>query len=287
MFRLWALTGILLLAGTQTANAALVTFFGFDAKSGAPAPSSFNVYRANAVASLNAYNSFVSALGPGTDWGIEDFEGFTGVEPANTAGGAITLNLQFERLSPETGALPVQATLSGTGQVAKILDSNATSNGRYPVTVPVGGTQYFDTNFIDLSFTIDFGMTPIDAVGFFATDVGDHDGHISLRITYADDSLENLAIDHPRSPTTGYATDYEHGSLIFFGLKSDKSIKSIAFTNLKPGPGDRFGFDNLVVGLSSVPEPSSLALLLTGIACGGCHVARRRRSAVARSRGVA
>ena len=277
--RLWAVAAVLVLGGAQAADAAFVTFLGYDAKSGDPDHGQFNIYRAEPVESLAAYEAFIAAMGPYADFGIEDFESFTAVAPAGTTPGPIALNLEFDRLSPLTGTLPVNATLTGTGQVAVITDSNATSNGRYPVAVPVGGTQYFDTNFISLSFTINFGDTPVDAFGFFATDVGDHNGQISLTLTYADGTTENHPIDHLRNPTTGSAKDPQHGSLIFFGLISDQAIRSVAFTNLNPGEGDRFGFDNLVVGLTAVPEPSSLLLLLSGAFCGGLHVLRRRRAA--------
>jgi hypothetical protein len=277
--RFWVLAGVLACGAARSADAAFVTYFGYDEKSGTTPATNFNVNRAVSVNSLAAYEDFIAGMGPFADFGIEDFESFAGAPPADSAGSAISLNLQFDRLSPLTGSLPVNATLTGTGQIAEITDTSATSNGRYPVTVPVGGDQYFDTNFIDLSFTINFGSTPVDAVGFFATDVGDHNGRISLRITYADNTFESHAIVHPYSPTTGYATDEEHGSLIFFGLTSDKAIRSISFTNLQPAQGDRFGFDNLVVGLTAVPEPSSLLLLLSGAFCGGLHVLRRRRVA--------
>ena len=228
------------------------------------------------------YDSFISALG-GADFGIEDFEfrdrsDFTGVGPQNTPT-SISLDLDFQRLFPGTGSLPIAATLSTLSPNKALLVDITKANpgpvdnaaGRFPVTIPLDGTQYLDTNTVDLDFLIDFHNTPVSALGFFGTDFGDFNGQVQIEVTDSNGDVTNFGMPHPYEPITS-TTGTLNASLLFFGLTSDVPISQIHFSAVDKSGNisliDRFGFDNLVVATeapSSVPEPSSLALLLASL----------------------
>jgi hypothetical protein len=240
-----------------------------------------------------AFNTFLSTLGPNADIGIEDFESFDAVNPFGVSGAPVDLDLTFDRIPPATGSLSVTADLMGTGLVAN-LNKPATvmgapmnpdnESGRFAVTVPVGGEQYFSTNFDSLAFTITFSE-PVSAFGFFGTDFGDFNGQTELVIN--GDALNPIVMPHPRtSPPTmdsdGNIIENElNASLLFYGLVGldGMTISSVAFRN-QGGIYDRFGFDNLVVAqVSDVPEPASMTLLFSGLLVGGLVQRRRSRRA--------
>ncbi len=248
--------------------------------------------------SLAGYNSFITALGS-SDFGIEDFENrgrsdFTGIgaqkDPTN-----ISLDLNFQRLAPGMGSIPISATLTASPAIlvditlsdanpaTSVIDAVNNCAGRFPVTVPIGGTQYLDTNTVDLNFLIDFHDTPVDALGFFGTDFGDFNGQVHIDVTDANGAVTSFGMPHPFDPIST-PTGRLNASLLFFGFTSDAPISQVRLS-AAVGSGmdintyDRFGFDNLVVATSSptssVPEPSSLAMLLAGLASLG-FVSRKR-----------
>lgn len=253
------------LLAPHAAHASFMTFFGEETV--VPLNDAGNTGRADPTDPLAAYDAMVATLGPGADLGIEDFEhkgrtGFDGVSPTGKPASVISLDLGI-------GPLPITATLTGIGQVAEITTANGNSAGRYPVTVPVGGTQYFDTNFQQLAFNIEFSSS-ISAFGFFATDVGDFNGQIELLVTDANDVQTTLVIPHSKVPVSTIANEV-NASLFFFGFTSDVGTREIGVNNTA-GVLDRFGFDNLVVVTSpdettELPEPASAMLLLTGTGC--------------------
>lgn len=225
------------------------------------------------------YNSFIAALGLGLDYGVEDFEdkgraGFDGQHPEGQVAGPISLDLRFDRIAPATGSLPVGATLEGVGQIAEITNANENSAGRFPVSIPVDGVQYLDTNFNSLAFTITFDQ-PISAFGFFGTDVGDFNGQLAIDYTDINNVTTTVAIPHERSGVENSTTTFLNASLMFFGFISDVPFAKVEFRNTA-GPIDRFGFDNLVVA-SAVPAPASIVLLATSLLTwSGCRRFRRR-----------
>jgi hypothetical protein len=255
-----------------------------------PNPGINNLGRPGTANSAAGYQVFVDALGPGVMLGIEDFEdkgrtGFAGVNPTNNpASTPVSLNLRFDP-SP---SMTISATLTGDdGQVAKLTDPTRNSAGRFPVSVPVGGEQYFDTNFALLDFTIDFGTTPVGAFGFFATDAGDFNGQIELLLGFAGGGMQTVSVPHLRTPPPPDmdTETFINTSLLFFGLTSDDAIKTVTFANTFPQFGDRFGIDNIVVAAtqSEVPEPCSALLLgLGAISVAGRRSVRRWRSCVSR-----
>lgn len=242
--------------------------------------------RAGTANSQVGYDSFIAGLGLDADFGIEDFEHkgraeFVGINPTNTPSTVITLPLRFDRLPPGMGSLPITATLEGIGQVATIPDVDVNSAGRFPVSIPVDGTQYFDTNFEILAFTITFDQ-PITGFGFFGTDLGDFDGEIVLDITDINGVVTPVPVPHERSGEIDDIGNFLNASLMFFGVTNTTPFWKVEFRN-DGGILDRFGFDNLIVSQAEeVPEPGSLVLLASGLLCtGGAWRLRRKPRAAA------
>lgn len=264
----------------QQADAGFVTYSAEDLIGAGNGAGNTGRVPVGTSAAAAEFAQFIADLGIGADYGVESFERFLGVNPTGSVASAIALDLQFDRVL-SSGTMSVTADLTGIGQVAEIPEVNRNSAGRYPVTVPVGGDQYFDTNFALLAFTIVFS-SPVDAVGFFGTDVGDFDGQLRLNLTHADNSLSQIVLPHQTSGTVGDPANNWNASLMFFGVHSTSPIKSVSLENLGSGY-DRFGFDNLVIAQQSttiVPEPSSILLAACGMVIGGVAQARGRRRRV-------
>ncbi len=274
----WLLIALPVMGAATSLEAGFVTYFAEDLIGGANGAG--NTGRAPSTLSGAEYARFITDLGIGADYGIENFERFTGNSPSGSAASTIALLLEFERVT-SSGFLPLTAKLNGVGQVAEILDANKNSAGRFPVSVPLGGDQYFDTNFASLGFSINFS-SPVDAFGFFGTDAGDFDGLIRVTVTHADMSQAVIDVPHSRSGTTGEVANSLNAALMFFGVRSTSPVVNVAFANVGQRP-DRFGFDNLVVAQQSttiVPEPSSSILAASGALLGLALRRRRRRCGV-------
>ncbi len=151
-----------------------------------------------------------------------------------------------------------------------------------PFSAIVGQTRYQTTGFQNLniiqsngtycagcngSFNLFFDATTfgtangVQAVGF---DAPFNQGFDAL-VTFGDNTNQLFGI-----PVT-------NGLAVFFGISSDKLIKSIAF-----GPGGQrtqsvsFVLDNLTIG-NAVPEPATWAMMIVGFGLIGA-AARRRQS---------
>ncbi len=119
------------------------------------------------------------------------------------------------------------------------------------------------------TITIDF-TEDISAFGFYATDVGDFNGQVT--IDYIDGSSDEINI--------GNTIYNEGGSVLYFGFYDlETSFESVTFGNTAPG-ADWFGFDNLTIGTheqidpNPTPEPSTIILLSAGL----LGLAARRKS---------
>jgi hypothetical protein len=194
------------LAGPQLAQAAPVVYFGEDLGGGEETP------LASWPNSDAAHDAFIANL---VGVGTEDFEG----------------------IDPGTGApLPVvfpgagTATLLGNGEVFEVLGGGTNGFGRYPIS----GTRYWESSD---AFRIEFDA-PIAAFGFYATDVGDFQGQLTLTLT--DGQTVDLVVPN----TIGGLG----GAVIFYGFyDAQDQYTAVTFGNTAPGV-DFFGFDDMTLG---------------------------------------
>ncbi|HTM96515.1 MAG TPA: PEP-CTERM sorting domain-containing protein, partial [Croceibacterium sp.] len=206
------------------AYAAPTTFFGQDQNPGS-----------STINSDAAHTQFLSNLSSGV--GTENFEGIAGGNygslaltfPGST--GNITANL--------SGSLLI-CTTNGCGGAGRFATS---------------GTHYLDTTD---NFTLTFS-SPISAFGFYATDLGDINGDLTLLLTGG--GTVNFTV-----PTAGSAD----GNQLFWGFIDPlQSYSGIQFGNTASG-SDFFGFDDMIIGdlgqvQIGVPEPGALAMLGMGL----------------------
>lgn len=211
------------------------TFFGQDQN---PATTTAN--------SDNARAQFLSQLSSGV--GTENFEGIP-------AGSSSLLSLNFPG---STGNI----TANLAGSLLICATNGCGGGGRFATS----GTHYLDTtdNF-DLTFS-----SPISAFGFYATDLGDINGDLTLMLTGG--GTVNFTV-----PTAGSA----NGNQLFWGFIDPlQSYTGIQFGNTASG-ADFFGFDDMTVGdlgqvKINVPEPGSLVMFGLGL-LGLLLVLRRRQ----------
>ena len=229
-------TALLVVGLTGTANSTAVTFFGEDLTGVGGA-------RTNSDAAAVAFLSNLTGVGTQT---FDTFSAGTGAPLVLSFAGAGT------------------ATLTGSGSV-----NNSTGDGRWATS----GANYWGARTGD--FTINFSAA-ISAFGFYATDVGDFGGQLS--VTYAGGSSTTLNVGN--TVGSGGSTN---GSVLYFGFYEDDPLK--AFTSvsfLNPSSGDHFGFDDMTIGTfeqvvpnDPVPEPATVFLMGLGLA--GLFGSNRKR----------
>ena len=205
-------------------NALVQTFFGEDLTPGGTVPPGGNA--------ATARQNFLNALTAGVS--TEDFESFV-------PGASSPLALSF------VGGLgTILGTLNGDGATQNFLNS-----GRFPTS----GEQYWNSFG---TFSISFA-SPVAAFGFFATDIGDFDGNVTLQTS--DGVTKDYLIPHT---VLG-----PNGSLLFYGvIDTDNPFTDVTFGNTSEGV-DGFGFDDLTVGdvsqVSAVPLPAAFPLFLSAL----------------------
>lgn len=195
----------------------------------------------------------------------EDFEG-------QSVGATAPLVLNFTNVS--TGVVTSATLAGGSGRVAE-----NDEDGRY--SIPSGSTSKFWA--VDAArsgdFTISFSQA-ISAFGFYATDVGDYGGTLSVELLLASGAWT--------SPfTITHAGQDADGAALFFGLvaeDSDDDFTQIRFRSTAPQT-DVFGFDNFTIATRNqlnddTPPPSPTpipgTLLLAGLGLAGLGAMRRR-----------
>lgn len=223
----------------SSATAAPATFFGEDVNlAGDPAQPA-------PVQSDAARNAFFSHL---AGIGTESFESFPAGEEAILS-------------SPFPGA--------GTATVlGGVVLGGENIAGRYPTS----GEKYLNAY---STIRMDFS-SPIAAFGFYATDVGDFDGHLTLQLTALSGEVVSLAV--PAGVGVDGSTT---GSLLFFGFYDlAQTYTSIFFDN--GDYADIFGLDDFSIASASqvvgspVPEPAVWASMTTGFVLLGSALRRRR-----------
>jgi hypothetical protein len=243
---LMALSAVVASVWTAAPAQAFQIFFGADPGLG-PLIRPTKQQRPNSEA---ARNQFLSNL---AQTGTEDFESFT-------PGCTNTLPLSFPSTSV-TGKLQ-----SDTNGCIFNIPTGTNQVGRYPIS----GNQYLD---IASNFSISFSQ-PVQAFGFYAVDVGDALGQLTLK-TANGTRTTTLPISNP--------FESSDGSVFYYGLIAENPnefFTQITFNNSQAGI-DFFGFDDLTIGsrkMVQAPEPGSTsalaALMVTGI---GWHLVRKRR----------
>lgn len=230
-----------LLAGAAAPAAAQTIYYGQN-----------NAGTANA-AITQARSDFLSSL---SGVGTESFESF-----ADNVSAPITLNF------PGAGA----ATLTGTGrtETGDQSGANSVSGSRYYFVETGAGAG------VGSEFTISFA-NPIAAFGFFGRDLGDSGSNLFLRLTRAAGGTTDVQVPYNVSTQS-----LSSGNLLFFGMiDATNPFTSIEFRSTSGG--DFFGFDDMTIGTAQqvnqgvVPEPSTYALMATGLGL-LATVARRRR----------
>ena len=236
----------LLVGLSGSARAALVTYFGEDPGQGE------SVRLASHPNADAAANQFLAQL---TGVGTETFEGFA-------SGTGLPLVLTFSGAGT--------ATLTGGGSTVQSVPSGTNGFGRYPIS----GNNYLETSSSGLAASF---SSPVSAFGFYATDVGDFNGQLTLTVTRVGGATETVTVPNTLNGTGG--------GVLFFGIiDASDPFTNVAFGNTAPG-ADVFGFDDLTIGspeqvISAAPEPSTLVSgALAGLIGLGYGWRRRRPSA--------
>jgi len=200
---------------------------------------------------LAARTAFLSRL----DSTVQSF----GFERPINAGAGPTLGTTF---AGSAGAITANLVGNIGQQVVGMSEA-----GRFNTTA--GGSQYWRVDSTSNgSFSINFSRS-ISAFGFYATDVGDFGGVLSLDLTRSADNVIETLLVRPQNSGSNIAS----GSLLFFGFadqNSEYSRVTFRSTGTLSTP-DYFGFDDFVVAdrgqirvptpPTGIPEPGSLALV--------------------------
>lgn len=150
--------------------------------------------------------------------GVEDWEGYAQFDPIDTV--AVTINGTAGTFSAPT--------------YGQVLGAGGAGVGRFNTTS--GGVNWLDVGADDPICTITFAA-PIAAFGFYATDMGDFTGRVSvvLNKTGGGTVLHDIA----------HTVNGSNGSLLFFGFVDEvETYDSIEIRTTNTAEG--FGIDDLI-----------------------------------------
>lgn len=174
-----------------------------------------------------AYASFIAAL---SSFSTHTFEGDTV--------GATTVVMNFGSIT---------GTLTG-GFIYS--DAGGDDAGRFAISPH----NFWDTDTSTFSLIFSAGVS---AFGFYATDVGDFGGILTIKLT---DQFSNVTSYVVPAPPTPFDAD---GSVLFWGFYQDDGTTeyvSVAFNNSTTA--DAFGFDNFTLGfLGGAPVTRTQAMI--------------------------
>lgn len=240
----WAAAALSPLLALSTANAGLVTYFGQDLQT---------------ARNANGAGTPVVIAHPNSDVANQAFlSRLTGVQTESFEG--VALNTPVASVVTNLGGS--STTFTGQGRIVNNNSPNAPSgspstptqldNGRFAIS----GTQFLATQD---DFTVNF-TSPQAAFGFYATDIGDVRGTLTIQFLNGSSSI----VGFPVPPMGGISGPRANGSVLFFGLVGDTTadlFSSVRF-NLSTTENDVFGFDDLTVGnlgqVITTPEPTSM-----------------------------
>jgi IPTL-CTERM motif len=186
-------------------------------------------------------------------------------------------SFQADRLAP----LPLNfgafgsATLQDVGVPPGKITEGVVPGGLYPIS----GTKFWESR---SNFSITFSQPQV-AFGFYAVDVGDFDGQ--LTITYLDGSSRVLIVPNTHSLLA------LGGSVLYFAfIDTANPFTMVSFDNTSVGTGifDIFGFDDLTVGapqqvvVAGIPTLTEwgMAFMFLFLALTAVFFLRRQRSEV-------
>jgi len=127
---------------------------------------------------------------------------------------------------------------------------------------PTSGNQYL-VHFVDLSVDLQFSSPQI-AFGLYVGDAGDAGGSFSVTLHLVSGATETITAPHAQGSQA-------QGAKFYLGVVSDNPFERISLNNQPSGDG--FGYDDLTIAASVIPEPSTALLLGLGLA----GLAARRR----------
>lgn len=195
-----------------------------------------------------------------------------GVDFGNGITGSVTGS--YEIFDPLTGES------AGFRSSVYVLGNNnpESSEGRFGTSGDGDAERFIQGN---NTFVIEFSQL-VSAFGFYATDVGDFGGLLTLELLDANGDRVGDAIDIITSTPEGETDASGGGNLLFWGFVDTQNQYKSVRVNFSID-ADGMGFDDFVTGTlagppNPTPEPASLALLGAALAAAGLSRRRARRT---------
>jgi hypothetical protein len=272
-------TTVTLVSVANSANA--VSFTGYDqnfkppiSAGNPPPPLAANT--TESPNSLAAYAQFIADTNVGSVT-TEGFESYSTSTPINGLAPTISgTNTTFSYTRKSTGT--ALTTTVSQGDATYNLFGGVNGNGTYP-TDGTKGLSINSANRLSITFA-----SPIRALGFFGTDLGDNNNVLTMVFTLNGNPVESVVV--PTFPGG------QNSSKFFFGYVGDTAttlfdkVEFLSSLN-NTTPSDAIGIDQLRIATSaqvtgttpyvdptSVPEPSSI---LGTLLVGGSLVALKRK----------